>query len=203
MKVYIVSPSHDYVSMFESLGWEVVQDIKDCDVVQFTGGADVSPELYGHSKHPSTYSDCIRDKYESDGYLIAKGLGKPCLGICRGGQFLNVMNGGTMWQDVDGHAIGEMHWASHVPTGDKVLVTSTHHQMMNPHKDGEVLAIAHESSFRVAGVNDVNTSSDFEDVEVVWYPKTKDLCFQPHPEFMGADDCRRYYFELIDNLIGG
>ena len=53
-KVYIVGGGGDYKSMFEGEGWEVVDCFSKADLIQFTGGADVSPALYGESTHPQT-----------------------------------------------------------------------------------------------------------------------------------------------------
>ena len=40
------------------------------------------------------------------------------------------------------------------------------------------------------------------DVEVVFYPGKNVLCFQPHPEIFGGEDCRDYYFELLTRHLG-
>ncbi|MNY79889.1 hypothetical protein D3C86_2207250 [compost metagenome] len=44
---------------------------------------------------------------------------------------------------------------------------------------------------------------DEPDTEVVYYPDTKSLCFQPHPEFFRADhECFKYYFDCIEHVHG-
>lgn len=109
-----------------------------------------------------------------------------------------------MYQHVDGHC--RDHYLYDILTDQKVLVTSTHHQMMRPGARGVVAAIADESSFveRMRG-NEVvsqHTEGGCTDVEVVWYGNTNSLCFQPHPEFDGADSTREYYFELLNRYLG-
>src|SRR3546814_3238996 len=47
------------------------------------------------------YTTLFRSGY----FAIARRMHKPMAGICRGGQFLNVMCGGSMIQHVEGHAI--------------------------------------------------------------------------------------------------
>ena len=76
------------------------QIIETCDGFLFTGGQDVSPELYGEKGCPSVVSSSERDKLER--LLLAKALltDKAILGICRGLQFINVFFGGTLWQDL-------------------------------------------------------------------------------------------------------
>ncbi len=71
------------------------------DGVLFTGGHDVSPELYGAKRIDKCGSVCPeRDVMES--FLIKECIArdKPFLGICRGIQILNAVLGGTLWQDL-------------------------------------------------------------------------------------------------------
>lgn len=77
------------------------QMAEDCDGFLFTGGQDVSPELYGEARLPP----CGECSPERDGMELALldcalALDKPVLGICRGIQFLNAALGGTLYQDI-------------------------------------------------------------------------------------------------------
>ena len=74
--------------------------VETCDGFLFTGGQDVTPELYGAKDDPSVVSSPERDKLEW--LLLSKALtsDKAILGICRGLQFINVFLGGTLWQDL-------------------------------------------------------------------------------------------------------
>ena len=77
------------------------QMVETCDGFLFTGGQDVSPELYGMKDATGTIvASAERDKLES--LLLSKALqaDKAVLGICRGLQFINVFLGGTLWQDL-------------------------------------------------------------------------------------------------------
>lgn len=208
--VHIVNGNWQYKSMFEEAGWGITIDLAEADLVQFTGGEDVTPELYGERPHPRTFHNPNRDKQEKRIYDQAREMGIPMAGICRGGQFLNVMNGGKMYQDVDNHALGGTHKA-HVNgfIGD-VDVTSTHHQMMRPniHTDHIVLMSAKLSTRKEymggipIGVIKQKVKHD-DDVESVYYPETHSLCFQPHPEFDRGKDCRAVYFFFINNYLLG
>ena len=44
-----------------------------------------------------------------------------------------------------------------------------------------------------------------EDIEVVYYKKTKCLCFQPHPEFPGYEytGMHKYFASLMLRFFGG
>lgn len=211
MKVFIVSSSPEYASMFVSLGYTISKNLAEADVVCFTGGSDVSPKFYGEDRHPETYNDLYRDELETSIYNCAKKKGKLMVGICRGGQFLHVMNGGRLWQHVDNHATGRPHVLTDRTTKRVVGVTSTHHQMMRKAlKDsGMVVATANES-VRKEWMQDgelKNTLATDTDIEVMWYEHSKCLCFQPHPEFdwaiEGAESTYLYFKNLLARYIGG
>lgn len=198
-KVAIIGGNPQYAKMFHGMGYETTADIFAADLIQFTGGADVSPFIYGEARHPTTHADYNRDIKEAGIFAIALRLGIPMAGICRGAQFLNAMSGGSMWQDVDNHAIYGTHEAKDLFTGKSIQVTSTHHQMMRNGDYGEVLCTALESTIRHSG--SYTNKGVHEDLEAIWYPNTKCLCFQPHPEFDGADSTREYYFDLLKRFV--
>jgi putative glutamine amidotransferase len=67
----------------------------------FTGGQDVNPHLYGEEKSPLCGEICDeRDALESLLFQRVIELDKPVFGICRGLQLINVMLGGTLYQDL-------------------------------------------------------------------------------------------------------
>lgn len=71
------------------------------DGVLFTGGADVDPALYNEAVSPLCGELCpLRD--ETEGYLMEQCLKRniPFLAICRGFELLNVILGGTLYQDI-------------------------------------------------------------------------------------------------------
>lgn len=82
------------------------RDIKDIlqrlDGVLFSGGNDISPGLYG--EEPKYIEDRgvdeRRDKFESELMRQTFAAHKPILAICRGMQLLNVVRGGTLYQDI-------------------------------------------------------------------------------------------------------
>ncbi len=207
LSVFIVQTDPYYTTMFKNRGWEVVNNINDADLVQFTGGSDVSPSMYKEARHPATQSNPERDKKEALIFEQAKELAIPMAGICRGGQFLNVMNNGKMWQDVNHH--GSPHPAVIVGFNKTIEVSSTHHQMMKPDHftDSIILLTANESTKKeYMSANHVVSrlvTKDYpeDDVEAVYYPRSNALCFQPHPEYPGYDDCQDVYFWFIHNYL--
>ena len=178
--------------MWESSGYEVTRRLDEADIVNFLGGHDVSPCLYDESKLPCTYNSIERDDQESQIFNAVKAMKKFMVGICRGGQFLNVMNGGKMWQDVNNHT--RSHLAMDIMTGCKYEVTSTHHQMMRPAPKGVIVMVAEEATKKIAANDkwEKGEPEEFPDIEAVWYPDTSSLCFQPHPEFYN-NECRHIF----------
>lgn len=202
-KVYIVGGNHSgYGHMFQQAGWELIDNPLQADMIQFTGGEDVTPALYGEAKHPYTGNSFKRDLFEAGYFAIAQRVGIPMSGICRGGQFLNVMSGGRMYQHVSAHATGKSHLLFDYAEERSISVSSTHHQMMRAGPGGLVFATADEGGFKAYMLGDAAVMQGDKnelDTEVVYYPATKSLCFQPHPElFNPGHECFEYYFELIE-----
>ncbi len=217
-KVFIVEApgsGHGQVAlMFGRKGWAITKDMSEADLVQFCGGSDVSPDLYSQHTHVTTHSDRSRDEEEEIIYAQAQELGIACAGICRGGQFLHVMNGGEMWQNVDGHM--ELHQAFMYGKILPMPVSSDHHQMMHINYDTRdkviTLMIAQKATvkekmssletpkgYAISRYTTVGVPDD--DLEALFYPETKCLCFQPHPEYKGYAECEEAYFHLLENYI--
>lgn len=199
-KILVVGGGMEYIRMFYEAGYVGATSVEDADIVCFTGGADVDPQLYGEKALNTTNFDVNRDKRDIEVYHKANAYGTPMVGICRGGQFLNVMNKGKMWQHVNGH--GRPHSILDSLTGDIIPdMTSTHHQMMRPGPKAIVLATACESTSRQNESQHMTSPHPMkDDVEAVWYDDTKSLCFQPHPEF-SKGSCRDYFMSLMEDFI--
>lgn len=177
-------------------------------LILFTGGADVSPHLYGEEPHRRTYSNPERDAAEEMIFKAAKENGIPMAGICRGSQFLCVMAGGKLVQDLTGHA-GIRHPITIVESGEEVVVTSTHHQMQYPFDldEDEYEVVAHSTTqlSREYWFDDNRVVSREEaspllalEPDIVYYPKIKALAAQYHPEMMGTES---EGFNLFGRLV--
>ena len=214
LNVLIVQPSLQYVKLIESMGHTVeglnttaealAKDYCAVDVVLFTGGADVNPKLYGHTKHPTTGFNDADDEVCLTVFTKARQDNPDVkfVGICRGSQFLCVMAGGKLVQDVYGHAVWGTHEAQDFE-GKKYDVTSTHHQMQYPcdvqHKVLASVDISTSPEMHIDGeVVKVDLPMDYESV---WYPGISALAFQPHPEFAGADSCRELFIKHFNQFI--
>jgi len=88
------------LSLTEDAGG-ISQLVSLCDGFLFTGGQDVSPELYGDKPRAACGEICEkRDTFERSLFAQALEQDKPMLGICRGIQFFNACLGGTLYQDL-------------------------------------------------------------------------------------------------------
>lgn len=168
-------------------------DLKNAEVVIFPGGEDINPELYNEKAISNVYYNQILDNIDVNTYNEAKNKFK--IGICRGAQFLNVMNGGKLWQDVNNHTRDHMVMDD---SGDVFKVTSTHHQQMRPAPNGIILLSAKECDYKT---NEIGTFVEATDIECVWYPETKSFCYQPHPEFNFNSECCDWFYRQIMSLI--
>lgn len=175
---------------------------EDADVIFFTGGTDVNPSLYGQKRGKYTQSpDLIRDEKEKA--IFDKWIGvKKFIGVCRGSQFLCVMSGGTLVQNMK-------HPGEHriMALGKNYMVNSTHHQMMYPFDvEHELLAFAQESPYHL-DENDIQIDMpilSFKAIEpeIVWFPKTQALCIQSHPEYAGyPEETKLWLNELITKYV--
>lgn len=210
-----------FTLLAEELGLTLTTNKKrvfDCpeevSLVVFTGGSDVSPDLYKEERHPSTGNNPSRDMEEMKIFFAAKKAGIPMAGICRGSQFLCAMAGGKVVQDVTNH-LGNHIIAVTMPddTIKEVEVTSTHHQMQYPFclpsEDYKVIGWTPVQRSRHYAMNAVKTIQAKEadvnlksEPDIVWYPKIKALAAQYHPEFMPkTSEGYLLYLKLLDTYI--
>lgn len=212
-----------YARPFAHLGLEVTHNIyelvknpQDIALVVFTGGEDVSPELYGEKPHVRSMYNPARDEVEVAAFKTAHSEGIPMAGICRGSQFLCVMAGGKLVQDITSHA-GPNHLISYrLRDGEEgqVEVTSSHHQMQHPfnlpEEDYEIIAWTPEPRSWQYAFNPVDVIPVAEadartklEPDIVYYPKIKALAAQFHPEWMSEDsDAVVLYRRLLAEYLG-
>jgi putative glutamine amidotransferase len=82
---------------------------EEVDGVFLPGGLDVDPACYGGGQHPRTdRADAARDRVELTLTRWALEDRKPVLGVCRGVQVMNVVAGGTLYQDLADQRAGSI-----------------------------------------------------------------------------------------------
>ena len=196
------------MAFFRDQGYDIVsmsRKHEGYDGIVFTGGEDVTPFLYGKAKHSTTFCNLDRDLREVAIFNNSP-LDMPKIGICRGAQFLNVKNHGSMWQDVDKHAIGGCHDARS-DDGQVFMVTSTHHQMMIPGHGNNIVMLSAKESTRNTNVDTEyrykqGEENDWDDIEALFYWETNSFCFQPHPEYSYApDEMKLWFWEQVEQTL--
>lgn len=175
---------------------------EEADLILFTGGSDVTPSFYGEERGSYTGPcDLARDREERK--LFDAYVGKKVfLGICRGSQFLCVMSGGKLTQHME-------HPSYHIMYADNknYMVNSTHHQMMYPFEVNHVVLGFSQLSKVHLGGDDKEMNMPILDgkavePEVVWFPDTKCLCIQSHPEYKGyPEETSEWLNKLIRKYV--
>lgn len=205
MKVFVVGNNTEYANWISNV--EFVDEPKDADLVFFTGGEDVSPQMYGKTDpHKLCYTSPQRDEYEKRIFDSLR-PNQHCIGVCRGSQFLCSMNGGNLVQDCTNHAIYKTH---PITDGRLVLnITSTHHQMQDPYSINKnyykVLFWSLNARSAHYYGQDLNIHElETKEPEIVIYNvpnKPKCIAIQGHPEMMVGTQTAKYLDTLIQKFI--
>ncbi len=169
------------------------------DSLILSGGHDINPHLYDEEIDPKT-GDIFPRRDSFDMSLIEKMVErkKPVLGICRGFQLINVMFGGSLYQDTSLCEKKLMkHWQNQdcaMPVqnvhfsgdnfftqlyGEKLFVNSWHHQVLKQIAPG----------FEICGRTSDGVIEAIEDKE------RKIIGVQWHPEMMSRDGLHKKIFE--------
>ena len=154
----------------------------DMELLIFTGGQDINPEIYGEENIYSYYSNGRRDTVELALLDLVIPYDIPVFGICRGHQLISAYFGGKLHQDLDMVGIGHDGQHNLVMENDTFSVNSMHHQgVYIPALGQKVIGWHKEVSELTLGEN---------------YPY---VTTQFHPEF----GCTVEVFNLIKELITG
>lgn len=80
-KIFVVGSALNYANFInDSI---LTSNMKEADIVLFTGGEDVSPALYRTHPHPTTVCNKERDKAEVSVFKKIKPT-QLAIGVCRG-----------------------------------------------------------------------------------------------------------------------
>lgn len=206
MEVFIVGDAMEqraFAEMFIRASCTRAVSIEKADLVVFTGGEDVNPALYGEEPHGTTRFNLQRDLDDIQAYKKCLELGIPMFGVCRGAQFLHVMNGGKLYQHVDGHYGDHNIWD--LKTKRAIGKTSSvHHQACIPNRDGGMEIIADtmgksKERWKNKLEKSVGTNAD---VEAFFYRDTCCFGVQGHPEYKGYNLYMQWTLQQLYDLIG-
>ncbi|QDT63592.1 gamma-glutamyl-gamma-aminobutyrate hydrolase family protein [Calycomorphotria hydatis] len=152
------------------------------DGLVMPGGADIPPAEYGEDPHPTT-SVLSNDRYKFEKEMIKAWIeqtDKPLLGICLGGQWVNVAHGGSLIQDLpsetSGHLRGIFHKVELDPDSrlckifgeTEFEVNSYHHQAVR--NVGEGLRAVAKSPDGVIEATETTDPNRFL-IGVQWHPE--------------------------------
>jgi len=182
---------------------EFLEHPEEFKLVLFTGGEDVTPELYGEtSPKGQCYNNARRDRQEMAIFQLALSSGILMAGICRGIQFLNVMSGGRLMHHISSHA-GGVHSMLIRPGRKVIQVNSLHHQMVIPHKDAEIIGITPRRLSNVyVSVSDTEIEYHGREVEAAIFPKTRSFGVQYHPEMMSkGSEGYQFFYKMVENAL--
>lgn len=154
-KKEVISVNSDYINMIEGSGGipliipstvsekDILKIADNIDGLLLIGGEDVGEQLY--KKTGSKISN--RDKLEAVIYKYCKDKDIPILGICRGMQIINVLEGGTLTnikEEKIRHFIEDDGWINYhnivikdntklekIISKKEYVVSSVHHQKVN------------------------------------------------------------------------
>lgn len=183
---YISGTDSCVKTLFEKTGkFKEVPTQEEAEFVIWTGGGDINPAIYGqNSIEKSPHYNKERDTRETNEWERRTGKQK-FIGICRGFQMLNIVNGGSLYQDCNNH-----NTSSHKVTyfdprqgGTSTwIVNSIHHQMIIPSHHTTVVARAEEATY-VKNHKGIKQPIPIEelDPEIAWFPAGFGVQF--HPEW--------------------
>ena len=165
-----------------------------CDGFLFTGGHDVSPEIYNEEPMGSIVVSC-RKRDEMEAIFLKKAIkcNKPVLGICRGIQFINAALGGTLYQDLPMQHPSEVEHHQKPPYDvpvHKVFIAANSplHCCLNTDQI-EVNSCHHQAVKDVATGLEIMAAAEDGLVEALYMPGHHFLwAIQWHPEFSYQKD---------------
>ncbi len=174
------------------------EDISTCDGFVLTGGIDIDPSFYhanaSYANAPEEFQ-IKRDLFEKEIFEYSQLYQLPLLGICRGMQLVNVLQGGKLIQDLGAlnsihkkEQADKEHEASaekgsllkEITTASSGKINSAHHQAVDKNALGENLRANSYSN-----TNDkIIEGIEFEDK----FGKAFMLCVQWHPERLNGKE---------------
>lgn len=180
---------------------EASEVLSHVDALVLTGGEDVDPARYGEAVLNETVE--VNSKRDTSDFLLASEAlrrGLPILGICRGEQLMNVVLGGSLYQDIPSQ-VGSKHRQTE-PDG-----VGTHMIYLEPDSrlremlgcDSLMVNSFHHQAVKEPGAGVCVVARAADGVVEAWERKGI-VCVQFHPELMikGGDTA---FLPIFQDLI--
>lgn len=176
----------------------------DCvNGIIFTGGCNLKSQWYGEKPlENETEEDILRNRFEKDLFLAAKNKKKPILGICRGCQLINVMQGGSLIQNIESQLNTVVY---HKGTGCRmseklhkvILIDDSHLKSIYKDREFQVNSF-HEQCIKQIGtdlkiiakccedgvIEGIEYEGDFYMIGIQWHPEGMDDQLKLFQEFV-------------------
>ena len=177
-----------------------------CDAFLFTGGQDISPDLYREEALPCCGERCPdRDAMERVLLPMVLEQNKPLLGICRGLQMLNTALGGTLYQDLPTQHASEVRHRQKppydAPSHGVELVEGTPLQRLLDRLELEVNSCHHQAVRQLSPRLEAMAYAPDGLVEAAYAPEYRWVwAVQWHPEFSfhKNSDSRKIFQAFVD-----
>ena len=178
---------------------------EELDGFLYAGGQDISPNLYAQRRSRMCGQSCHeRDEMETILFSMVYEQDKPLLGICRGIQCINVVMGGTLYQDLPSeHSSDTEH--HQIPPYDvpvhsvKIIGDSPLYKLLKK-ETLMVNSYHHQAIKTLAPKLSVMAVSEDSLVEAVYVPNKKFIWgIQWHPElsYLADENSRRIFSEFV------
>ena len=182
-------------------GCDIVNEIAErFDGFLFAGGPDIDPVIYSLKRHELCEEPSKeRDRCEKALFEKVVKTSKPIMGICRGHQFINVMCGGTLYQDITDEADPNIHHRMDEPynrVAHKVSIyPDTPLYKLLKEKEIGVNSCHHQAICELAPCLDPMALSPDGFVESFYMPGMRYLQgYQWHPEKFAEDENSKKIF---------
>lgn len=176
-----------YIIPFNTESDVITAQMENVDALILSGGHDVDPYAYGEEPLPKLgeiWPD--RDRFDQQLLLTAEKRHLPVLGICRGAQLINVIHGGSLYQDLgyrdqltlkhsQGHSpalpthtvrLEDGTYLQKLFASSELMVNSFHHQLI---KDVPTDLMVNAQA--ADGVVEGFENSDASIIGVQWHPE--------------------------------
>jgi len=174
----------------------------------FTGGHDVNPKLYEQEKADYCGEICeMRDQMEACIFREAVlNQNKPALGICRGIQLINILLGGSLYQDIPAELPSKISHRQEppydVPAHSVRLIPESPLYKLAGKERLEVNSCHHQGINRIAKGLEIMAQADDGLVEAVYIPDRSFVwAVQWHPEFSLKDEISKKIFSSFVESI--
>jgi len=163
-------------------------DVRNFDLMIFTGGEDINPQIYGIDNTYSSFN-MRRDGIELEILRNCLNSQIKILGVCRGHQLINAYMGGSLVQDIYLET-NEVHESSHKLNffGGQLSIIKYLYENKN------VNSMHHQGVIQVG--RHLKTTSSYKGV-IESCESQNIITVQFHPEFMGDGE----FFDIIKRWV--